>query len=225
MRVFVAGASGVVGRRLIPVLVRAGHSVVGMTRSPARTDAVRAAGAVPVVADALDKEAVMEAVLRAAPEVLVHQLTAIPPESSFRTFDRDFALTNRLRTEGVDCLLAAARSAGARRFVAQSFAGWPYAREGSLVKSEADSLDPNPPASFRRTLEAIRYLEAALAGAKELQALVLRYGVFYGPGTGLGQGGAVLTLVRRRRVPIVGLFPRRSGSATAPGPAHDALRR
>jgi nucleoside-diphosphate-sugar epimerase len=143
-------------------------------------------------------------VLRAAPEALVHQLTAIPPETNFRTFDRDFALTNRLRTEGVDHLLGAARAAGARRLLAQSFAGWPYAREGSLVKTEEDPLDPNPPASFRRTLEAIRYLEAAASGAKGLDAVVLRYGVFYGPGTGLGQGGPLLKLVRRRRIPIVG---------------------
>jgi nucleoside-diphosphate-sugar epimerase len=204
MKVFVAGAGGAVGRRLIPLLVRAGHSVVGMTRSPVKTAALHAAGAQPVVGDALDKTVVMDAVRRAAPDVVVHQLTAIPPAASFRAFDRDFALTNRLRTEGTDHLLAAARAAGARRLVAQSFAGWPYARQGGMVKTEEDPLDASPPASFRQTLEAIRRLEAAVSGANGLQAIVLRYGLFYGPGTGIGEGGPLLELVRRRRVPIVG---------------------
>lgn len=128
MKVFVAGASGVIGRRLIPLLVLAGHSVIAMTRSPDKAAAMRAAGAEPLVADALDENAVMAAVEQTRPEVIVHQLTAIPPRANFRTFERDFELTNRLRREGTDHLLAAAHSAGTRRLVAQSFAGWPYRR-------------------------------------------------------------------------------------------------
>jgi nucleoside-diphosphate-sugar epimerase len=121
-----------------------------------------------------------------------------------RYFDRDFALTNRLRSEGTDHLLAAAQASGARRFVAQSFAGWPYARAGATVKSEEDPLDPDPPAAFRRTLAAIRHLEDAVLGAHGVDGVVLRYGAFYGPGTSLGEGGAHLETVRRRRFPIVG---------------------
>jgi nucleoside-diphosphate-sugar epimerase len=204
MRVFVAGASGAIGRRLLPLLVRAGHAVVAMTRSPAKTTAIRAAGAVPVVADALDEATVMTVVKSAEPEVVVHQLTAIPPRFNFRRFDREFALTNRLRTEGTDHLVAAARAVSARRFVAQSFAGWPYARAGGPVKTEADPLDSEPPAAFRRTLEAIRHLEATVLEAGGPEGLVLRYGAFYGPGTSLGEGGSILDDVRHRRLPIVG---------------------
>jgi 2-alkyl-3-oxoalkanoate reductase len=204
MRVFVAGASGAIGRRLLPLLVRAGHAVVAMTRSAARTAAIRAAGAVPVVADALDEAAVMTVVQSAQPEVIVHQLTAIPPRFNIRRFDREFALTNRLRTEGTDHLMAAARAVGARRFVGQSFAGWPYARDGGPVKAEADPLDSNPAAALRRSLEAIRYLEATVLETGGLEGLVLRYGAFYGPGTSLGEGGSLLDDVRRRRVPVVG---------------------
>jgi 2-alkyl-3-oxoalkanoate reductase len=203
MRVFVAGASGAIGRRLLPLLVRAGHAVVAMTRSVAKTAAIRAAGAVPMVADALDEATVMTVVQSAEPEVVVHQLTAIPPRFNFRRFDREFALTNRLRTEGTDHLVAAARAVGARRFVAQSFTGWPYARDGGPVKAEADPLDSNPPAALGRSLEAIRYLEATVLETGGLEGLVLRYGAFYGPGTSLGEGGSLLDDVRRRRVPIV----------------------
>jgi nucleoside-diphosphate-sugar epimerase len=183
MRVFVAGASGPIGRRLLPPLVRAGHAVAAMTRSVAKTAAIRAAGAVPMVADALNEATVMTVVQSAEPEVVVHQLTAIPPRFNFRRFDREFALTNRLRIEGTDHLVAAARAVGARRFVAQSFAGWPYARDGGPVKAEADPLDSNPPPALRRSLEAIRYLEATVLETGGLEGLVLRYGAFYGPGS------------------------------------------
>jgi 2-alkyl-3-oxoalkanoate reductase len=145
MRILVAGATGVVGRRLIPMLVEAGHAVAGTTRSANKVDLLRSAGAEPVVADALDGSAVMAAVTRARPEVIVHQLTAISPKLDLRHFDKEFALTNRLRTEGTDHLMKAAGAVSARRFVAQSFAGWPYAREGGPVKTENDRLDPNPP--------------------------------------------------------------------------------
>ena len=200
-RVFVAGATGAVGKPLVPLLVEAGHSVVGMTRSPAKAEAVRAAGAEAVVADALDRDAVVDAVGKANPEVVVHQLTALSGKFDTRRFDRLFEVTNRLRTEGTDHLLEAARAAGARRFVAQSFAGWPYERTGGPVKTEEDPLDPAPPEPMRRTLDAIRYLEEAVLGAEELEGIVLRYGAFYGPDTGIG---ALLEDVRRRRFPIVG---------------------
>ena len=204
MRIFVAGATGALGRRLVPLLVEGGHQVTGMTRTPGKAAGLRAAGAEPVVADALDREAVLRAVTAARPEVVVHQLTALATTTSFRRFDQQFALTNRLRTEGTDHLLEAARAAGARRFVAQSFAGWPFARVGGPVKTEDDPLDPDPPAQLRRTLEAIRHLEAAVLGAEGIEGVVLRYGGFYGPGTSAGAGGYMLEDLRRGRFPIVG---------------------
>ena len=175
-----------------------------MIRSLDKAEAIRGAGAEPVVADALDKEAVMTAVQRAEPEIVVHELTALPSRLNIRRFDQEFELTNRLRREGTDHLLAAARAAGARRLVAQSFAGWPYAPEGGPVKSEEDPLDPDPPPSFRSTLDAIRYLETAVVSAEGLEGLALRYGPFYGPGTSIGEGGSIVEDVRRRRVPVVG---------------------
>jgi nucleoside-diphosphate-sugar epimerase len=204
VKVFVAGATGAVGVRLIPALVGAGHSVTAMTRSEDKAGGLRAAGTEVAVADALDRAAVEAAVVAARPEVVVHQVTALSSMRNVRNFDRVFALTNRLRTEGVDNLLAAARAAGARRVVAQSFAGWPYAREGGPVKSEDDPLDPDPPAKMSRSLEAIRYLESAVLGADGLEGVVLRYGGFYGPGSTLGEGGFMVEEIRRRRFPLVG---------------------
>jgi len=204
MRIFVAGATGAIGRRLIPMLLSAGHNVSGMTRSRSKSASLRLSGADPVVADALDPKAVMAAITEARPEVVVHELTAIPQRFNLRRFDQDFALTNRLRTEGTDNLLAAARAAEVRRFVAQSYAGWPYAREGGPIKTEEDPLDNNPPAAFRSTGQAIRHLETAVLGATDLEGIVLRYASFYGPGTSLGQGGSSLEDVRRRHFPVVG---------------------
>lgn len=149
MKVFVAGATGAVGSRLIPALVRHGHQVVGTTCTPAKAERLRQLGAEPVVLDALDPVAVKDAVAVAAPDVVVHELTAIPPSVSPRTVDRQFVETNRLRTEGMDHLLEAARAAGVRRFVAQSFAMWAYARTGGPVKSESDPIESDPPASVR----------------------------------------------------------------------------
>src|SRR5687767_6246679 len=183
MKVFVAGATGVLGRGLVPQLVARGHEVVGMTRSASKQGLVRSLGARPVVADALDPDAVAQAVAAAEPEVVVHQLTALSGEFDMRHIDRFFATTNRLRTEGTDHLLAAARAVGARRFVAQSFGGWPYARVGGPVKSESDPLDPDPPARIRPILDAIRHLEDAVGSAAPIEGIVLRYGGFYGPGT------------------------------------------
>lgn len=204
MKVFLAGATGALGRPLVPALVKAGHDVVGTTRDHARADTLRLAGAEAVVLDALDREAVHDAVAAAAPEVVVHQLTALSGPMSFRRLDRTFAATNRLRTEGLDHLLDAAVAAGARRFVAQSFTGWPHAREGARVKSEDDPLDPHPVPSTRGTLEAIRHVEDAVTARSGIEGVVLRYGGFYGPGSALGRGGEMLAMVQRRRVPVVG---------------------
>ena len=203
MKVFVAGGTGAMGRQLVPRLVAAGHQVTAMTRSESKQTALRDLGAVPVVADALDPDQVAESVGRAQPDVIVHQLTAI---GSFDTrhFDRTFALTNRLRTEGTDHLLSAARAVGVRRFVAQSYCAWPYARTGGAVKTEEDPLDPTPPAGMRETLEAIRHLEAAVLGAGWLEGIVLRYGGFYGPGTSLSPGGEQFEMIRKRMYPVVG---------------------
>jgi nucleoside-diphosphate-sugar epimerase len=203
MRVFVAGATGAIGRQLVPRLVAAGHEVHGMTRSESKQALLDDLGAVPVVADGLDPDQVSEAVAKARPEVIVHQLTAIGTLDP-RHFDRDFALTNRLRTEGTDHLLSAGQAIGVRRFVAQSYGAWPYARTGGPVKTEDDPLDPSPAREMRQTLEAIRYLEQAVLSAQRIEGIVLRYGAFYGPGTSMGPGGEQFDLVRRRKFPLVG---------------------
>ncbi len=204
MKVLVAGATGALGRQLVPRLVAAGHDVSGMTRRPDRAGAVRGLGAAPVIADALDPDAVARAVAEAAPDVIVHQLTALSGSLDLRHFDRSFAPTNRLRTEATDHLLAAGRAAGVRRFVVQSFAGWPFARSGGPVKSEDDPLDPQPAAAMRSTLDAIRHLERAVVGARWTEGVVLRYGGFYGPGTSMARDGEHLRQIRRRRYPVVG---------------------
>ena len=203
MRVFVAGASGAVGSRLVRLLVSAGHSVVGLTHTPAKADAIRRAGAEAVVADALNRAAIVKAVANAKPDVIVHEMTSLGGAGDLRRFDRSFAPTNLLRTQGLDNLLAAARQAGSPRIVAQSFCGWPYARQGAPVKSETDPLDPDPPRELRPTLDAIRYLENAVTASSELAGIVLRYGAFYGPGTGLFDG-TMIDQLRRRRVPLIG---------------------
>jgi 2-alkyl-3-oxoalkanoate reductase len=206
MKVFVAGATGALGKQLVPQLVAAGHEVVGMTRSPAKADAVRALGARPAVADALDPDAVAKVVAEAEPEVIVHQLTALGGAFNLRHADRFFAVTNRLRTEGTDHLLAAGRAVGARRFVAQSFAGWPFARTGGPVKDESDPLDPHPPEQMRAVLDAIRYLESAVPAIDWGVGIVLRYGGFYGPGTSVSADPEAdfTKPIRKRKFPIIG---------------------
>lgn len=202
MRVFVAGATGAIGQQLLPRLVEAGHEVTGMTRSPAKQELVASRGATPVVADALDAEQVADAVGRARPEVIVHQLTSIGP-LDMRNFDRAFALTNRLRTEGTDHLLSAGQAVGVRRFVAQSFfAG--YDRVGSMVKTEDDPFGSTAPKEMRETVAAIKYVEDAVLGATWTEGLALRYGGFYGPGTSLGAGGEQTEAVRGGKFPLVG---------------------
>jgi nucleoside-diphosphate-sugar epimerase len=204
MRVFVAGATGAIGKQLVPRLVEAGHEVHGMMRSESKQAMLHKLGAVPVVADALDPDQVAEAVGRARPDVIVHQLTAIGAVD-MRRFDRDFAPTNRLRTEGTDHLLSAGQAVGVRRFVAQGVGGYgAYVRAGGPVKSEEDALDPTPAREMRETLAAIRHLEQAVLGARWTEGIVLRYGVFYGPGTSMAPGEEQFELVRRRKFPLVG---------------------
>lgn len=175
-----------------------------MTRSESKQAMLCDLGAVPVIADALDPDQVAEAVARARPEVIVHQLTAIGALDT-RHFDRDFALTNRLRTEGTDYLLSAGQNVGVRRFVAQAAAGYgAYVRTGGPVKSEEDPLNPTPAREMHETLAAIRHLEEAVLGARWTEGIVLRYGAFYGPGTSFTPGGEQLELVRKRKFPLVG---------------------
>ena len=211
MKVFIAGATGVLGRALVPQLVTAGHEVAGMTRSAAKQDVVRSLGARPVVADALDPDAVAQAVASAEPEVIIHELTALSGNMSAREMrhpERASAaiMTNRLRTEATDHLLAAGRAVGARRFVAQSFTAFRWARAGGPVLTEAEPLDPNPPGALRPALVGILHVERAVTAIAWGEGLVLRYGGFYGPGTAVSSSpDAVMAgLVRKRRFPIVG---------------------
>ncbi|MGA9634779.1 MAG: NAD(P)-dependent oxidoreductase [Solirubrobacterales bacterium] len=204
MKVFVAGATGAVGRRLVPLLVNSGHEVVGTTRSAEKADAVREMGAEPAVADGLDAAAVRQAVERAEPEAIIHQMTALTGVKSFRNFDKEFAGANELRTKGTDNLLEAARAVGTKRFIAQSYGNWNYERTGSEPKSEEDPLDPNPPKNQTRSLEAIRYVESTVTGADDVEGIALRYGNFYGPGTGFASDGDLVEMVRKRKLPVVG---------------------
>jgi nucleoside-diphosphate-sugar epimerase len=206
MRILVAGATGALGKQLVPRLVARGHEVFGMTRSESKQQLIREMGATPVVADALEPEQVARAVAQAQPEVIAHELTALSDSIDIRHFDREFAQTNRLRTEGTDHLLAAGQAVGVKRFVAQSYAGWPFARNGSAVKDEGDALDPSPAEGMRQSLDAIRHLERAVTGADWTEGIVLRYGGFYGPGTSLVPDGSGehVDLIRKRKFPILG---------------------
>jgi len=196
MRVLVIGASGVIGARLVPRLRERGHEVIGTARSPGHAGRLRTLGAEPVVLDLLDTPAARRAVLEARPEAIIHQATALADARFSRNFDRTFAVTNRLRSEGTDTLLAAAREAGVRRFVAQSFAPFRYAREGGPVKTEDDPLDPAPPKTARQGSAAMRHLEEAVTGAG---GIALRYGGFYG-----AANDGLVPAVRKRQFPIVG---------------------
>jgi nucleoside-diphosphate-sugar epimerase len=206
MKVFVAGATGALGRNLIPRLVAGGHEVVGTTTREGKRDLLVGLGAEPVVADALDRGAMTAAVLAARPDAVIHQATALSGNLNPRQLDRSFELTNRLRTEGTRTLLDAAREAGARRFIAQSYAGgWPFAREGGPVKTEEDPLDDDPPAGVVEVIGAIKALERMVTEAEGIEGIVLRYGGFYGPGTSLGRpGGEQLEAIHGRKFPIVG---------------------
>jgi nucleoside-diphosphate-sugar epimerase len=205
MKIFIAGASGAIGSPLVAQLVARGHEVVGTTRSAARTGALRALGAEPVIVDALDPDSVADAVAKAEPEVIVHQLTALNGPVNIRNVKRMAAATNRLRTEGTDHLLAAGRAVGVRKVVAQSN----YAmleRTGGPVTDENGRIDPNPPKDVKEAVEALRHLEEAVTGITWADGIALRYGGFYGPGTGIeaAPGAVMAELVRKRRLPIVG---------------------
>src|SRR5690606_16740049 len=182
-----------------------GHQIVAMTRDPAKSDVLGALGATPVVADALDREAVQRAVEQAEPDVVVNQLTALADSLSERDYRRVTARTNRLRTEANDYLLDAARAAGVRHFVAQSYAGTGgfFQRTGAWVKTEEDPLDPDPPASMKDAVEAVAYLERRVT---EADGAVLRYGSFYGPGTSLALDplGEHVEMLRKRLMPMIG---------------------
>ena len=196
MRVLVAGASGAIGTRLVPQLIRHGHEVIGTFRSPGNAERLRALGAEAIALDLLDPRAVRSAVLDAKPDAIVHQATALANARFSRNLDRTFAQTNRLRTEGTDALVAAAQHARVRRFVAQSFAPYRYARDGGPVKTETDPLDPTPPAAMRETNAAMRHLDEAVT---EAGGIALRYGSFYG-----AANDGLVGPVRKRQFPIVG---------------------
>src|SRR4051812_36339565 len=205
MRILIAGATGAVGQRLVPMLLDKGHEVVAMTRTEAKAEGLRKLGAMPVVADALDRDAVMGAVMGAEPEVIVHQLTALAGATDMKHFDRVFATTNRLRTEGLRNLLDAGRAAGTRRLIAQSFTGWPLAREGGAGKDEGAPLGPAPGQAQRASLAAIAELEATTCDpAAGIEGVVLRYGGFYGPQTSLSTSGEITDMIRKRRLPVIG---------------------
>jgi 2-alkyl-3-oxoalkanoate reductase len=197
MRVFVTGASGAIGTRLVPKLIDAGHGVIGTHRSPGSGERLRAQGAEPVALDLLDARAVRDAVLAAQPDAIIHEATALSGVGDdLKHFDRTFATTNRLRTEGTDALLAAAREADVRRFVTQSYASARYAREGGMVKSEDDPLEPTPVAAARESFAAMNHNEEVVT---EAGGIALRYGAFYGASNdGLPQP------VRKRQFPIIG---------------------
>jgi nucleoside-diphosphate-sugar epimerase len=196
MRVFVVGATGAIGTRLVPQLIEHGHEVIGTHRSPGHAERVRAMSADPVALDLLDAGAVRRAVLDAKPDAIVHQATALAGVRFGRSLDRSFGPTNRLRTEGTDALLAAAREAGVRRFVAQSFASYRYAPEGGPVKTEDDPLDPDPPAMARETNAAMTHLDQAVTAAG---GIALRYGGFYG-----AANDGLIQPVRKRQFPVIG---------------------
>ena len=196
MRVFVVGASGAIGQRLVPQLIAAGHEVIGTSTSAAGAKRVRALGAKPVVLDLLDADAVRKAVLAARPDAIAHEATALGDAKFGRNFDKTFAVTNRLRTEGTDALLAAAREADVQRFVAQSFASLRYLREGGPVKTEDDPLDLRPVKGMDESNQAMRYLDETVTNAG---GIILRYGVFYG-----ADNDGLVEPVRKRQFPIVG---------------------
>jgi nucleoside-diphosphate-sugar epimerase len=203
MKIFVAGATGAIGKRLVPALRARGYDVVGLTRSPDKSGVLRSAGAHPVVADALDRTAMIRALEQAKPDVVIDELTSLAGLRDFKHFDREFAMTNRLRTEGTDILLAAARSAGVQRFIAQSYAGG-YETTGSVLKTESDPLDPHPPRKQQPTIDAVRHLEQAVLAEHTMTGIALRYGSLYGPGTNMALDGDMSVLVRARKVPIIG---------------------
>ncbi|MFG3690583.1 NAD-dependent epimerase/dehydratase family protein [Micromonospora sp. NPDC047740] len=205
MKIFIAGASGAIGSHLATQLVARGHEVVGTTRSAAKTGTLRALGVEPVIVDALDPESVADAVAKAEPEVIVHQLTALSGPADFRHAKQMAAATNRLRTKGTDHLLAAARAVGVRKFVAQSNAMWMERTDGPVAEEDG-RIEPNPPADAEEAVAALRHVETAVTGITWAEGIALRYGCFYGPGTGIeaAQDAVMAVQIRARKFPIVG---------------------
>jgi nucleoside-diphosphate-sugar epimerase len=199
MRVFVAGATGVIGQFLVPGLVAAGHEVTGSTRSALKANQLKGQGATPVIVDGLDRDGVLKAVMAAQPEVIIHQMTSLTSMRSLRNFDKTFAVTNELRSNGTDYLLDAAQQAGTRRFIAQSFIGWNNNRTGTKIKTEDDPLDPQPLAGTAKSLAALKHLEEVVPPAVP-EGLVLRYGLLYGHGA----SDPMLEAVRKRQLPVIG---------------------
>jgi len=203
MRIFVAGASGVIGRRLVPLLVAQGHSVVGMTRSDERAEQLREGGAEPVVVDVFDAEALRRAVTAAQPDVVVHELTDLPQNLDPRRAKEAYARNDRIRREGTSNLVAAAVASGAKRIVAQSIA-FVYEPEGDAVKDEDAPIWDDAPEPFTDSIAAVRQLEDMVVKADGIDGLALRYGFFYGPGTAYAADGSLAEMVRRRRFPVLG---------------------
>jgi nucleoside-diphosphate-sugar epimerase len=204
MKILLAGASGAIGQHLVPLLVAQQHEVIGAFRNPANAERVRALGATPLVLDALDGAAVIKAVAEIMPQAIIHQLTAIPARLDLKHIDRDFEMTNRLRTEGTRNLATAAIRSGTQLFIAQSFAGWPYAPRGITLKTEEDDLDPSPAPKLKAILDAIETLEHTVLREKGFTGIVLRYGPLYGPGSNIASNGAMVEEIRAHKVPIVG---------------------
>jgi nucleoside-diphosphate-sugar epimerase len=204
MKILLAGATGAIGKRLVPLLVAGGHHVVATSRTPAKLNYLRSAGAEPILMDGLDGEEVIKAVMSSRPDVIVHQMTALASMRSLKKFDDELALTNRLRTEGTSHLAAAAALAGTRKFVAQSYTGWPNERQGGRVKTETDPFDPDPPFAMTRTLDAIQTLEHIVSTTAGLNGMALRYGSLYGPGTSIASEGEIVRQIRQRSFPLIG---------------------
>ncbi len=203
MRVLLAGATGAIGRRLVPALVGAGHDVTGTSRSKEGLDLIAAMGGRGVRMNALDAAEVGTVVAEAEPEVVIHQLTSIEAIDP-KDFDSSFEATIALRTKGIDHLVEASIGTGASRFIAQSFTGWTNQRTGGPIKTEEDPLDTDPAKSSVKTMAAIAYLESTVTTASRIEGLVLRYGNLYGPGTGFAAGGDTYEAVQARKLPIVG---------------------
>jgi 2-alkyl-3-oxoalkanoate reductase len=203
MKVFVAGATGAIGRPLVRQLVAAGHEVTGMTRREERAEGIRAAGATAIVCNVFSMQDMGKALRQAEPEVVVHELTALPPRIDYRGKGDPLGPTNRLRREGTRNLIAAARAAGARRVVAESVA-FLYLPRGDRVKDEEAPLFLDAPGPFGPAVEALADLERQVSGAEGMEGIVLRYGWLYGPGTSFDRDGAQSEDVRRRRMPVVG---------------------
>lgn len=210
MKILLAGASGAIGQHLIPLLVTEHHEVYGAFRDPAHTDRVRSLGATPILFDALDAAAVQKAFSEIKPQAVINQLTAIPARIDLRHFDRDFALTNQLRTEGTRNLTTAAVNTGVEKFITQSFAGWPYAPKGIRLKTEEDDLDNNPPEKLKSTLEALQTMENTVLREPKFTGIVLRYGPLYGPHSSISRGnentpdGTLVEDILHHKVPLIG---------------------